>query len=179
MNRTNAEGQSLLIKNGQIFDGVSDRLRAGHVLISERTIAAIDASPIAESDSMTVIDGAGRVLMPGMTDAHVHLVGMANTLMDLPMASQSQLAAATLASSQPGHKVKGTKSDRVHTQRAGHCAAKHRTSEHPGEVNRTGHLTQRGRHGQPGAVFFTGAPRCRVILLSNCTTPSPAREASA
>jgi imidazolonepropionase-like amidohydrolase len=95
MNRTNAEGQSLLIKNGQIFDGVSDRLRAGHVLISERTIAAIDASPIAESDSMTVIDGAGRVLMPGMTDAHVHLVGMANTLMDLPMASQSQLAAAT------------------------------------------------------------------------------------
>lgn len=179
MHRTNAEGQSLLIKNGQIFDGVSNRLRAGHVLISGRTIAAIDASPIAESDSMTVIDGAGRVLMPGMTDAHVHLVGMANTLMDLSMASQSQLAAATLASSEPGHNGKGTKSDRVHTQPAGHRAAKHRTSEHPSEVNRAGHLTQRGRHGQPGAVFFTGAPRCRVILLSNCTTPSPAREASA
>jgi imidazolonepropionase-like amidohydrolase len=97
MHRTTAEGQSLLIKNVQIFDGVSDRLRAGHVLISGRTIAAIDASPIAESDFMTVIDGAGRVLMPGMTDAHVHLVGMANTLIDLAMASQSQLAAATLA----------------------------------------------------------------------------------
>jgi hypothetical protein len=60
MNRTNAEGQSLLIKNGQIFDGVSDRLRAGHVLISERTIAAIDASPIAESDSMTVMNTPAR-----------------------------------------------------------------------------------------------------------------------
>ncbi len=97
MNRTNAEGQSLLIKNVQIFDGVSDRLRAGHVLISGRVIAAVDASTIAEADSMTVIDGTGRVLMPGMTDAHVHLVGMANTLMDLAMASQSQLVAATLA----------------------------------------------------------------------------------
>ncbi len=35
--------------------------------------------------------------MPGMTDAHVHLVGMANTMADLIMATQTQLAAATLA----------------------------------------------------------------------------------
>ena len=35
--------------------------------------------------------------MPGMSDAHVHLVGMANTLLDLAMGSQSLLAAATLA----------------------------------------------------------------------------------
>jgi imidazolonepropionase-like amidohydrolase len=35
--------------------------------------------------------------MPGMIDAHVHLVGMANTLLDIAMASQTQLAAATLA----------------------------------------------------------------------------------
>ena len=97
MNCALPEGQSLLIKNVQIFDGVSDRLRAGHVLISGRTIAAVDTSPIAESDSMTVVDGTGRVVMPGMTDAHVHLVGMANTLIDLAMASQTQLAAATLA----------------------------------------------------------------------------------
>jgi imidazolonepropionase-like amidohydrolase len=97
VNCAHPEGQSLLIKNVQIFDGVSDRLRAGHVLISGRTIAAVDTSPIAESDSMTVVDGTGRVVMPGMTDAHIHLVGMANTLIDLAMASQTQLAAATLA----------------------------------------------------------------------------------
>lgn len=35
--------------------------------------------------------------MPGMIDAHAHLVGMANTLLDLAMASQTQLAATTLA----------------------------------------------------------------------------------
>ena len=81
----------------QIFDGVSGQLFAGHVLIEGRTIAAVDTSPIAAGPETVTIDGAGRVLMPGMTDAHVHLVGMANTMADLIMATQTQLAAATLA----------------------------------------------------------------------------------
>ena len=92
-----ATNQRLLIKNVRIFDGISDRLADGHVLIEGRTIAAVDTSPIAESEQTTVIDGAGRTLMPGMSDAHVHLVGMANTLIDLAMGSQTLLAAATLA----------------------------------------------------------------------------------
>ncbi|MFY9492311.1 MAG: amidohydrolase family protein [Mycobacterium sp.] len=87
----------LLIKNVQIFDGISDHLFAGHVLVEGRTIAAVDTAPIAEGPGTAVIDGAGRVLMPGMTDAHVHLVGMANTMLDLITATQTQLAAATLA----------------------------------------------------------------------------------
>jgi imidazolonepropionase-like amidohydrolase len=87
----------LLVKNVQIFDGISDRLFGGHVLVAGRTIAAIDTSPIAEDADMTVIDGADRVLMPGMTDAHVHLFGMANTMLEMMTATQSQLAAATLA----------------------------------------------------------------------------------
>jgi len=92
-----ASGTRLLVKNVEIFDGISDRPFAGHVLIDGPTIAAVETSPIAEDDRTTVIDGAGRVLMPGMTDAHVHLVGMANTMLDLMTATQSQLAAATLA----------------------------------------------------------------------------------
>lgn len=87
----------LLIKNVRIFDGLSDRLTDGHVLVEGRTIAAVETSPIAETASTTVIDGADRVLMPGMSDAHVHLVGMANTMVDVLTATQSQLAAATLA----------------------------------------------------------------------------------
>lgn len=89
----------LLIKNVQIFDGIADRLVAGHVLVEGRTIAAVDTAPIAEDGATVVIDGADRVLMPGMTDAHVHLVGMANTMLDLMTATQTQLAAATLARS--------------------------------------------------------------------------------
>ncbi|MGV0778556.1 metal-dependent hydrolase family protein [Mycolicibacterium elephantis] len=86
----------LLIKNVEIFDGLSDRATSGHVLIEGRTIAAVDTSPISE-DGATVIDGNGRTLMPGMTDAHVHLVGMANALIDFVMGSQTQLAAMSLA----------------------------------------------------------------------------------
>ena len=67
------------------------------MLVEGRTIAAVDTAPIAEGPGTAVIDGAGRVLMPGMTDAHVHLVGMANTMLDLITATQTQLAAATLA----------------------------------------------------------------------------------
>jgi imidazolonepropionase-like amidohydrolase len=87
----------LVVKNVAIFDGISDRLVPGHVLVEGRTIAAVDTSPIAEDAHTTVIDGAGRVLMPGMSDAHVHLVGMANTMADITTATQTQLAAATLA----------------------------------------------------------------------------------
>ncbi len=96
-----AKGQEprprLLLKNVQVFDAISDKVFAGHLLIEGRTIAAVDTSPIAEDDQTLVIDGAGRLAMPGMSDAHVHLVGMANTMMDLVMVSQTQLAASTLA----------------------------------------------------------------------------------
>ncbi|MCG7594417.1 amidohydrolase family protein [Mycobacterium sp. PSTR-4-N] len=87
----------LLIKNVRIFDGLSDRTTDGHVLIQGRTIAAVERSPIAENDHTVVIDGAGRTLMPGMIDAHVHLVGMSNSLLNLAMGSQTLLAATALA----------------------------------------------------------------------------------
>ena len=87
----------LLVKNVRIFDGLADRLFEGHVLIDGDKIAAVDASPIAEDAETAVIDGGDRVLMPGMSDAHVHLIGMANTFVDMMMASQSQLIASTLA----------------------------------------------------------------------------------
>jgi imidazolonepropionase-like amidohydrolase len=97
MNQRSGQNGRLLLKNVEIFDGLSDRARSGHVLIDGRTIAAVESSPIAETDRTTVIDGAGRVLMPGMIDAHVHLVGMANTLFGLASASQTELAATSLA----------------------------------------------------------------------------------
>ena len=87
----------VLIKNVEIFDGLADGLVSGHVLIDGPAIVAVEASPISETGVGTVIDGAGRVLMPGMVDAHSHLVGMANTMVDLMMGSPSQVVAATIA----------------------------------------------------------------------------------
>ncbi len=86
----------LLVKNVRIFDGLTDHHFPGHVLVEGDKIAAVETSPIAEDADTVVIDGADRVLMPGMTDAHVHLIGMANTYIDMMMASQSELIARTL-----------------------------------------------------------------------------------
>jgi imidazolonepropionase-like amidohydrolase len=91
------EGRRLLIKNVRIFDGISDHYFTGDVLIEGTKVAAVETSPIAEDPNTVVIDGADRVLVPGMSDAHVHLFGLANTLFDMMLASQFHLIARTLA----------------------------------------------------------------------------------
>ena len=66
---------STLFREVKIFDGRSDQLTdPTDVLITGNTIATI--SPQVDSpagdEQRTVIDGAGRVLMPGLIDAHWH-----------------------------------------------------------------------------------------------------------
>src|SRR5271165_3470531 len=63
----------ILFKNVRVFDGTSPELSATeNVLIHGNKIAAIGAT--ASSPNATVIDGAGRTLMPGLIDAHTHLM---------------------------------------------------------------------------------------------------------
>jgi imidazolonepropionase-like amidohydrolase len=67
---------STLFREVKIFDGRSDQLsEPTDVLITGNTIATI--SPQVDSpagdEQRTVIDGGGRVLMPGLIDAHAHL----------------------------------------------------------------------------------------------------------
>jgi imidazolonepropionase-like amidohydrolase len=69
-----------LFENATLLDPDAGELRPGrHVLVEGERIAAVDASPIAAEVSRR-IDCAGRVLMPGLIDAHVHAV---ITTMDL------------------------------------------------------------------------------------------------
>ena len=57
-----------------IFDGKSDTLSEGmSVLIEGNLIKKIAKGDIEARDDATVIDGAGRTLMPGLIDAHTHL----------------------------------------------------------------------------------------------------------
>jgi len=59
---------TITVRNVRVFDG--DRLREpGTVVIDRAVIGGADAAP-AE-----VIDGRGGVLLPGLIDAHVHLLG--------------------------------------------------------------------------------------------------------
>ena len=74
---------AVLIENVRIFDGKSDRLSApSNVLVVGNKIQSISAAPISPpaDATLTRIAGAGRTLMPGLIDNHVHIVMTASTM---------------------------------------------------------------------------------------------------
>ena len=99
MTASSEPSQRLLFHNVRVFDGVSADLVSGDVLIDGDRIAAVSTSPIGEEPGRepVAIDGAGRVLMPGMSDAHVHLVGNANSYIDMVMGTEAHIALNGLA----------------------------------------------------------------------------------
>ena len=63
-----------LIKNVRVFDGVSDTLsEPTNVLVDDNMIASVSPGATARSGA-TIIDGGGRVLMPGLSDTHTHIM---------------------------------------------------------------------------------------------------------
>jgi imidazolonepropionase-like amidohydrolase len=65
--------QEFLFQNVRVFDGTSAKLsEPTNVLVRGNKIAAIGSG--STSADATVIDGAGRTLMPGLIDAHTHLM---------------------------------------------------------------------------------------------------------
>jgi len=65
----------ILFKNVRIFDGKSAALTdPTSVLVRGNTIAAIGAEVISVDSAATIIDGNGRTLMPGLIDAHTHIM---------------------------------------------------------------------------------------------------------
>ena len=74
--------QTILINNVQIFNGKDERLTTGNVLISNNLINKVSTEPISIELPVgtTIIDGKGKFLMPGLIDAHSHLM-----LESLPM----------------------------------------------------------------------------------------------
>ncbi|WP_249135175.1 amidohydrolase family protein [Bradyrhizobium sp. AUGA SZCCT0222] len=65
--------QAALFQNVRIFDGKNGALSApSNVLIRGNTIEKISTASIAVDAQTATINGAGRVLMPGLIDAHWH-----------------------------------------------------------------------------------------------------------
>ncbi|MGM0946704.1 MAG: amidohydrolase family protein [Bacteroidota bacterium] len=64
----------ILINNVEIFDGKSDQTAKGNVLIRGNQIDQISTKSIKvpANTTVTVIDGQGKFLMPGLIDAHYH-----------------------------------------------------------------------------------------------------------
>ncbi|MCU0694117.1 MAG: amidohydrolase family protein [Polyangiaceae bacterium] len=72
-----AQPGSVIFENVRVFDGRSDRLSApSNVLVVGNVIKSISTTPIADSPGTTVsrIAGGGRTLMPGLIDAHTHIM---------------------------------------------------------------------------------------------------------
>jgi len=95
-----AEGPVVvLFENVRVFDGTSEHLSSPvSVLIEDNQISAISAEPIeipSNASTLNRIDGAGRTLMPGLIDVHVHLTfGMSVQQMQDPSTTPELFAAA-------------------------------------------------------------------------------------
>jgi imidazolonepropionase-like amidohydrolase len=64
-----------LFVNARVFDGRSPVLAEGmNVLVEGQRISKVSASAITPAPGATVIDAKGRALMPGLIDAHTHLL---------------------------------------------------------------------------------------------------------
>jgi imidazolonepropionase-like amidohydrolase len=65
----------VLFKNVRVFNGVDDKLsESTHVLVVNNKIKVISENAAdSASANATVIDGEGRVLMPGLNDTHIHI----------------------------------------------------------------------------------------------------------
>src|SRR5262249_14698845 len=87
-------GTAALFQNVRIFDGRSAALSApSDLLVRGNTIERISASPITveTNTNVQVIAGNGRVLMPGLIDAHWHAFMAATPQMLLMTADASYL----------------------------------------------------------------------------------------
>jgi len=71
---------TVLLQNVRVFDGKAPRLSSPtNVLIVGPVIKTISSAGIEADGNATRIDGGGRVLMPGLIDAHWHSMFLATT----------------------------------------------------------------------------------------------------
>jgi imidazolonepropionase-like amidohydrolase len=68
-----AAAQNLTITNGRILDGTGRVIERGSVVVQDGKIVSVSAAAPAAGSGRT-IDAAGKTVMPGLIDAHRHIV---------------------------------------------------------------------------------------------------------
>lgn len=77
----------MVLRNVQLFDGRRTRLQPGlQVVIEGARIRAVEPQGQGAPQGAQIIDGGGRVLMPGLIDAHWHSLMAAMSMQHLLMA---------------------------------------------------------------------------------------------
>jgi imidazolonepropionase-like amidohydrolase len=81
-----------LFQNATLFDGTSPESPEGmFILVEDRLIKEVSDRPITASNAR-VIDCAGKTLMPGMIDAHIHVYIASPKLISYPPAPMTYVA---------------------------------------------------------------------------------------
>src|SRR5215471_5024884 len=70
---TGVSAQNLTITNARIIDGTGRVIERGAVVVQNGKIASVSATAPAASGGRT-IDAGGKTVMPGLIDAHRHIV---------------------------------------------------------------------------------------------------------
>lgn len=89
--------QRRVIRNARPFHSASGTVGAlSHIVIEDGRIVDVTAEPVTVDDAV-VIDAGGRVVLPGLIDAHVHVVAASHDLMALALQAPSLVTAQASA----------------------------------------------------------------------------------
>jgi len=84
-----------VLEGGQLIDGTGgEPIADGVVVIENDTITAVGAAgDVAIPEGAEIIDAAGRTVMPGLMDAHLHFLGLRDTNQALWLLGGSEVRA--------------------------------------------------------------------------------------
>jgi len=68
------EAQTIIIKNGKVFDGTQNPAKISNILVENGIIKKITPEAI-EAKNAKIIDASGKWVMPGFIDNHTHYDG--------------------------------------------------------------------------------------------------------
>ena len=84
----------IVVRNANLFDSRAGAMRPGTTIVIEGDrFVAVTQEPVAVDDAARVIDAAGRAVLPGLIDAHVHVVATSHDLAGLALQPASLVAA--------------------------------------------------------------------------------------
>jgi imidazolonepropionase-like amidohydrolase len=82
-----------VVRNARMFDSAAGRFCPGTTIVIEGAhVAAVSEGPLQVDDAV-VIDAAGRAVLPGLIDAHVHVVAASHDLVGLALQPPSLVVA--------------------------------------------------------------------------------------
>ncbi len=93
-----AEKVYKLIKNARVFDGKHAVLKEhANIVIENNLVKEITDQPVSEENFTEIIDAQGKVTIPGLTDAHVHISHNTGEPMDLVRVDEMAVRSTVIA----------------------------------------------------------------------------------